>query len=102
VSKFLFDPDLIATWDRALDDRPSAVAEIELPSLPQIEAFTPTVLNAGMAIRFRDRDGGEHAFLINPVAARHLSLCIVRMGMDAGWLDTDGNVAAPPIPKLDS
>jgi len=98
----IFDKGHIAAWNRALDSRPKAVTEIEWPSLPQIEAFAPTATSAGMTFRFRARDQTEQAFVINPVAARHLAACILAMGNEAGWLDGSGNVICPALPPLNS
>jgi hypothetical protein len=98
----IFSQRDVAAWDHALDNRPKAVTEIEWPRLPQIEAFAPTALNAGMAFRLRGSDDTEQAFVINPVAARHLAACILKMGMEAGWLDGAGNVTCPILPPLDS
>lgn len=98
----IFDQGDIDAWDHALDSRPKAITEIEWPNLPQIEAFAPTALSAGMAFRLRARDQAEQAFIINPVAARHLAACILKMGMEAGWLDGAGNVICPALPPLDS
>jgi hypothetical protein len=98
----IFSQGDIASWERALDSRPKAVTELEWPHLPQIEAFAPTALSADMAFGFRGRDQTEQAFIINPVAARHLAACIFAMGNEAGWLDGTGNVICPALPPLDS
>jgi hypothetical protein len=98
----IFSQGDIAAWERALDERPKAITEIELPGLPQIEAFAAEATNAGMAFRMSARDGSEMAFLINPVAARHLAANILKRGMEAGWLDQLGNVICPAAPALDS
>ncbi len=102
MARMIFDAAIIASWERALDDRPAEVTEIEWPALPQIEAFAPTATTAGMCFRLRGRDNSEIAFVINPVAARHLATCILAMGFEAGWLDSEGNVICPPAPNLDS
>lgn len=98
----IFDQAMIDAWNRALDDRPKSVTEIEWPALPQIEAFAAVALSAGMSFRMRARDGAELAFIINPVAARHLVATILVKGMEARWLDQSANVISPPLPPLNS
>lgn len=101
MTRTIFDDEIIASWDAALDDRPPEITEIEVASVPQIEAFASVALTVGMAIRFRARDRGEYAFVINPVAARHLAVSILHHGQQAGWLDEAGNVIKPRMPPLD-
>lgn len=102
MAETIFDQSHIEAWDVALDNRPASVTELEWPELPQIEAFAATALNAGMSFRMRGRDGRELAFVINPVAARHLAANIFSRGMEAGWLDPQGHVICPIAPPLDS
>jgi hypothetical protein len=97
-----FDAALIEAWEIALDRRPRAVTEIELPDLPEVDSFAAEVLPVGVAVRMRCRDGSEPAFTINAVAARHLALTIFHKGVEAGWLNERGELTAPDLPPLDS
>lgn len=93
----------IAAWNAAMDEKkPAIVEEIEWPDFPQIEAFAPMALNVGMAIRMAARNGDIINFTINPVAARHLAACILKMGQAAGWLDEKADVICPPFPGYDA
>jgi hypothetical protein len=101
--RIVFGQVEIDAWNELLNNRrPKQIGEMEVDELPQIEAFSPATLDVGMAFRFAARDGSEYAFLINPVAARHLAACILRMGQEAGWLDEAANVICPPVPRLDA
>lgn len=96
ASQLVFTDAEISAWSGLLDsERPSEVSEQEWPTLPQVDAFNPRPLSAGMAFRMATRDQREIAFIINPVAARHLATCILMMGREAGWLDDEGNVIKP-------
>lgn len=86
-----------AWWDLFEKERPTALTETEWPDLPQVESFRCTVLSAGIAVRFRTHDGKDIAFLMNPVAARHFANTIAHQGMEAGWLDREGEIAFPPL-----
>lgn len=102
-AKTIFTQDELTIWGKLLTDRkPRQIEEIEWPEFTQIEAFRPMALSHGMALRFAARDGSEHAFIINPVAARHLAASILLMGQEAGWLDAEANVICPPMPALDA
>ncbi|MBI1202574.1 MAG: hypothetical protein GC182_08690 [Rhodopseudomonas sp.] len=102
--RLVFGTKEIALWEAALDNQPRAISESEwaAATIPQIEAFKPSILNAGILFRFRTRDHGDFDFEINPVAARHLAISIVNMGQEVGWLNAEGNIILPPRPPLDA
>jgi len=103
MSKQLFEPEWLTQWNDLLDTRkPRPIEEIEWTSFPQIEAIRPVALNCGIAFRLATRNGPEIEFVINPVAARHLAACILKMGQEAGWLTEGADVVNPPRPLLDS
>ena len=39
---------------------------------------------------------------LNPVVARHLAACILKMGQGAGWLDERADVICPPFSGYDA
>lgn len=99
----MFENNELAIWGDLLDTRkPRMIEEIEWSAFPQIEAIRPVALNVGMAVRLATRSGPDIEFVINPVAARHLAACILKMGMEAGWLSEGGDVINPPLPPLDA
>jgi hypothetical protein len=103
MAKTIYGQAEIEAWTRLLGDhRPRTIEEIEWPTFPQIEAFTPMPISHSIAFRMAARDGSGIEFIINPVAARHLAACILTMGMEAGWLDEQANVICPPLPSFDA
>lgn len=98
----IFNQDHADAWATALRKRPAPVTEADWPEFPQVDSFSPAALNVGFAARIRTRDGAEFGLCLNPVAALHMARSILHMGQEAGWLDDDQNLTAPPLPPLDS
>lgn len=96
VDTVFTDVDL-AAWRAALDRNQPSGDEPELADCVQVDAFRPFALNVGIAFRLAGRDGSVSEILLNPIAARHMAVCILKMGQEAGWLDEAANVICPPL-----
>lgn len=88
----------MTAWSRAMDDKkPEPINEREILAMPQVDAFSVGVLNAGIGFRMATRGGREIEILLSPMVARHLAACILKMGQAAGWLDARADVTPPSV-----